>query len=112
SLEIGLRLGDDGLDVRLAVGLRELLVRRHAAVAGAGQRSVRAALAVREDRRAPAGELLVLAAAEGRLGLGLRELAVGLDVDLPARQPRGQAGVHALLADRERELVVGRDHRR
>ena len=25
---------------------------------------------------------------------------------------RGEAGVHALLADRERELVVGNDHRR
>ena len=32
-----------------------------------------------------------------------------LDVDLPARQPRGEAGVQALLADRERELVVRDD---
>src|SRR4029079_15358030 len=41
-----------------------------------------------------------------------RELGVGLDVDLPAGQARGEAGVHALLADRERELVVRRDDRR
>src|SRR5204863_4351969 len=60
-----------------------------------------------------AGELLVLAAAaEGRLGLRLGELAVGLNVDLPSRQTGSQAGVHALLADRERELVVWRDDRR
>src|SRR5206468_847041 len=74
-------------------------------------RRVRAALAVREDRRAAARVLLaVLAlAAEGRLGLGLRELTVGLDVDLPAGQARGQSGVQPLLADRERELVVGDD---
>ena len=43
------------------------------------------------------------------LGLRLRELGVRLDVDLPARQPRGEAGVEALLADRERELVVRDD---
>ena len=38
-----------------------------------------------------------------------RELGVGLDVDLPAGQARGEAGVQALLADRERELVVRDD---
>src|ERR671925_23664 len=88
----------------------ERLVRGHAAEAGARQRGVRAALAVREDRRAAAGELLLgVAAAVGRFGLGLRELRVGLDVDLPTREPRGETGVQALLADRERELVVGDD---
>ena len=53
--------------------------------------------------------LLAVAAAERRLGLRLRELGVGLDVDLPAGQPCGEPGVQALLADRERELVVGDD---
>ena len=79
----------------------------------AGQRRVRAALAVGEDRDAAAGEVLAFrAAAEGSLGLGLGELGVGLDVDLPAGEAGGQAGVQALLADRERELVVGDDDRR
>src|SRR5215211_5399615 len=100
-------------DLRHVAGVldeRELLMRRDAAVPRAGQRRVRAALAVGEDRRAAAGEvLLVAAAAEDGLGLGLRKLGVGLDVDLPAGQPRGEAGVQPLLADRQRELVVGDD---
>src|SRR5262249_20017861 len=88
----------------------ERLVRRHAAEAGAGQRRVRAALAVRQDRGAAARQLLLgAAAAERDVGLRLRELGVGLDVDLPAGEARGEAGVHALLADRERELVVRHD---
>src|SRR5579859_5752451 len=90
----------------------QLLVRRNAAEARAGQCRVRAALAVRQDRRAAAGELLAVLAAEGRVGLLLRELGVGLDVDLPAGQAGGEAGIQALLADRERELVVRDDHRR
>ena len=82
----------------------------HAAVVRAGQRGVRAALAVRQHRRAAAGELLrVVLAGVGRLGLGLGELGVRLDVDLPARQARGEPGVEAVLADRERELVVRDD---
>src|SRR5262245_28171996 len=114
GLEGRLGLGDDRLDVRrLGLALGKLLVGGDAAVAGTGQRRVRAPLAVREDRRAAAGELLVFpAAAEGSLGLGLGELTVGLDVDLPAGQTSGQAGVHALLADCKRELVVRRDDRR
>src|SRR5213078_2246609 len=88
----------------------ELLVGGNPAVARAGQRRVWAALAGREDRRAAAGELLLgSAAGEGGLGLLGCELRVGLDVDLPAGQARGEAGVHTLLADRERELVVGHD---
>src|SRR6185312_62366 len=51
-------------------------------------------------------------AAERGLGLELRELGVRGDVDLPAGQARGEARVHALLADRQRELVVGDDDRR
>ncbi len=35
---------------------------------------------------------------------------VGADVDAPAGQPGGEAGVLALLADRQRQLVVGHDH--
>src|SRR5690348_8737932 len=111
-LELRLRLLDDRLLVVLDVGPQgELLVRRDAAVAGAGKGRVRAALAGRENRGAAAGELgvRVAIAREGRLGLLGRELGVGLDVDLPAGQARGQAGVHALLADRERELVVRHD---
>src|SRR5581483_9908688 len=107
-LELRLLLGHDRLLVGGVVAQRELLVGRNSAVARARQRRVGAALAVREDRRAAAGELLVLALpAERGVGLGLRELRVGLDVDLPAGQAGCEAGVHALLADRERELVVG-----
>src|SRR5436190_2535730 len=105
-------LGRLAADV-VGAGARERLVRRHAAEAGARQCGVRAALAVRQDRRAAARQLLlVAAAAEGDVGLGLRELGVRLDVDLPAGETRGETGVHALLADRERELVVGDDDRR
>ena len=79
-----------------------------AAVGGAGQRRVRAALAVREHRAAAAGVLLVVArAGVRRVGLGLGELGLGLDVDLPAGETGREPGVQALLADRERELVVG-----
>src|SRR5690606_21577103 len=39
----------------------------------------------------------------------LVEDAVRLDVDLGARELRGEAGVLALLADRERQLVVGNE---
>ena len=45
--------------------------------------------------------------------LGLRKRgageAGGLDVDVPTGQARGQAGVLALLADGQRQLVVGHD---
>ena len=54
----------------------------------------------------------VLLGLEPELLLDLRELGLGLDVDAPARQARGEAGVLALLADRERELVVGHDNGR
>src|SRR5207248_4226976 len=96
-LELRLRLRDDRLLVRrLGLALRQLLVGRHAAVARPRERRVRAALAVGEDRRAAAGELLALAlATECGLGLGLRELAVGLDIDLPAGQAGREACVHA-----------------
>ena len=43
------------------------------------------------------------------LRLSRLEDRVGLDVDLRAGQLRGEAGVLALLADRERELVVGHE---
>src|SRR3954451_490881 len=111
GLLLGFRLGlghrDDLARRRLA--RRELLVGLDAAEAGARQRRVRAALAVREDRGAAAGELLVVSAAVGRVGLGAGELALGLDVDLPAGQARCETGVEALLADRERKLIVRHD---
>jgi hypothetical protein len=73
------------------------------------QGGVRAALAGREQRDAAAGELFLLAA-EGRVSLGSGELGLGLDVDLPAGQAGGEAGIEALLADRKRQLVVGYYH--
>ena len=39
-----------------------------------------------------------------------RRRLVGADVDAPAGQPGGEAGVLPLLADRERQLVVRHDH--
>src|SRR5919109_5145531 len=96
--------GDD-----VGVLVRQRLVRIQAAVARAGERGVRAAAAVREDRGAAAADLLLLVA--GVLLL-LGELGLGADVDAPAGQARGEPGVLALAADRQRELVVGHDHRR
>src|SRR5437660_392421 len=62
----------------VGTGALERLVRRHTAEARAGQRRVRAALAVDEDRGAAAGQLFLAAAtAEGHLCLGLGELRVG-----------------------------------
>ena len=110
---LGRRLHDlvrDVLAARFALG--ELLVRRDAAEPRAGQRRVRTALARREDRGAAADRVAVVLARVCGLGLLLGELRVGLDVDLPARQAGGEAGVQAFLADRERELVVGDDDRR
>src|SRR5215218_9265401 len=98
-----LRLGDD-----VGVLARERLVGVQPAVARAGQGRVRAAPAVGEDRRAAAADLLLLVA--GVLLL-LRELRLRADVDAPAGQPGGEPRVLALAADRQRELVVGHDHR-
>src|SRR5687768_11566186 len=87
----------------------ERLVALEPAVAGVGQGRVRAAPAVAEDRGAAAADLLLLV---GRVGLLLGELGLGPDVDPPACEPRREAGVLALAADRQRQLVVGHDHRR
>src|SRR5262249_23654625 len=70
-------------------------------------RGVRATLAVAQNRGAAAAEVDVALAAEGRLGLLLRELRVGDDVDLPTGQASREPRVEPFLADRERELVVG-----
>ena len=87
--------------------VHELLMRGNAAVPRAGQRGVRTALPVRENRGAATGVLLaVLGSGIRGLGLRLRELLLGLDVDLPAREPGRESGIQTLLADRERELVV------
>src|SRR5262249_59910611 len=79
GLELRLRLLDDRIVLVVGRRERELLVGGHAAVAGAGKGCVRAALAVREDRRAAARDVAVLAlvARERRLGLLLGELGVG-----------------------------------
>src|SRR3954452_22678410 len=87
------------------------LVRLEAAVARPGQRGVRAAAPVGEDRTAAPAELFLLAVAAGLLLL-LGELGLGADVDAPAGEAGGEAGVLALAPDRQRELVVGDDHRR
>src|SRR5918994_848809 len=101
----------DRLARSLAVGERR--VRGDSTEAGTRDRCVRAALAVREDRGAAAGEVLAcLPSAEGCLGLGRGKLGLRLDVDLPPGQARGEASVQALLADRERQLVLGDDDRR
>src|SRR5207248_5265388 len=84
---------------------------RDAALARAGKRVFPAALAVREDRPAAAGDVafLALLAGEGGLRLLLGELGIADDVDLPAGEPVRKPRVHAFLADRERELVVRDD---
>jgi len=66
------------------VAAGELLVRGDAAEPRAGQRGVRAALAVREDGDTAPGEVVAVGAGEGCLRLGLRELGIGLDINLPA----------------------------
>src|SRR5439155_26293050 len=102
------RAGERG-DV-VGVEVHERLVGGQAAVARAGQRRVGAAPAGGEDRVAATVELGLLAAAVLAVGRGV--LGLGLDVDAPAGQARGQPRVLALAADRQRELVVGDDDRR
>src|SRR3954454_13118204 len=99
-----------GLPDDVGVLALERLVRLEAAVARAWQRGVGAAAAVGEDRAAATAELLLLAVAGLLLLLG--ELGLRADVDPPAREARGEPGVLALAPDRQRELVVGDDHRR
>src|SRR5579859_2493009 len=106
---LGLRRGRRlGLDL-IGVLVGQRLVGLDAAVARAGQRRVGAAAAVGQDRRAAALLCVVLVVAV--LGLLSRELRLGADVDPPAREPGGEPGVLALAADRQRELIVGHDHR-
>src|SRR5436190_7477256 len=96
-------------DDLVGVEAAQRLVGVEAAVAGPGQRRVRAATAGRHDRGAAARDLLLVVAVLGFLG---RELGLRLDVHAPPRQAGGQAGVLTLAADGQRELVVGDDHRR
>ena len=131
--ELGLGAGDDlgdlalvavgvGEDLDLAlrqrredgdlVGLEAVqsLVGGKAAVGGAGDRGVRAAAAVGQHRQAvPVGLILALVL---DLLVVLGELGLRLDVDPPAGEAGGEAGVLAVTADRQRELVVGDDHGR
>src|SRR4051794_7732653 len=111
-LELGVCFGDNRLDVIAGVLERELLMGRETAVPGPGQGLVRAALAVREHRRAATGEFLAFGAgAVSGSRLGLSELGVGLNINLPAGQPGRKPSIEALLADRQRELVIGNDDR-
>src|SRR3954453_7618574 len=100
-----------GLPDDVGVLALERLVGVEAAVARAGQRGVRAAAAVGEDRLG-GGRALLLLAVPAALLLLLGELGLGADVDAPAGEAAGEPGVLALAADRQRELVVGDDHRR
>ena len=96
---------EDGDLVGLEAGQR--LVLRQAAVAGAGseafgqRRPAESTAAQRPSASSsPSYSILVL----------LRTNSVSrLDVDAPAGQLGGEAGVLALAADRQRELVVGHD---
>ena len=84
--------------------------KREPGSAGFGQR-----LPFESNGGAAAGDVLhgaALGTAVGDCRFRRCELGVRLDVDLPAGQPGGEAGVHAFLADREGELVVGDDDRR
>ena len=109
-------LGGDGaatvgaeLADAVAADVSQRLVGLQAAVARAGQRRVGAAFAVGEDRRAAPGDFLLLVAVLGLLG---GELGLRADVHAPAGEAGGEPRVLALAADRQRELVVGDDHRR
>src|SRR6185437_879855 len=70
------------------------------------------ALAGRRDRDAAAGELVLLALGAGVRHVGVLGVVLGLghDVDTPAGQPVGEAGVLALLADGQRKLAVRHHH--
>src|SRR6202034_1734993 len=76
----------------VALDVRQRLMGLQPAVARAGQRRVRAATSVGEDRGATALDLLLLIAVLGLLG---GELALRADVHTPAGQARGQARVLA-----------------
>ena len=63
-----------------------------------------------KNGHAPAIELLLALILVDAFLLG--ELGLGLDVDPPAREPRGQSRILTVAADGERELVVRDDHDR
>src|SRR5215210_4394219 len=89
-------------------GLR--LVRRDAAEERARQRHVGTPAAVGEDRPAAVHRGVLVGLPVLFLVLVFGRLALGLYVYLPVCQLHGEAGVLALAADGQRELVVGYDH--
>src|SRR5215210_5804770 len=89
-------------------GLR--LVRRDAAEERAGERHVGAPTSVGEDRPAAVHRGVLVGLPVLFLLLILRRLALGLYVYLPVCQLHGEAGVLALAADGQRELVIWYDH--
>src|SRR5436305_2102090 len=63
----------------------------------------------RARRPAVVGDPSALGVLDAAAGLLFLQLRLALDVDAPAGEARGEAGVLALLADRERQLEVGDD---
>src|ERR687893_1123054 len=88
-------------------GLR--LVRRDAAEQRTGERHVRAPPAVGEDRPAAVHSRSLVGLPILFLVLVFDGLALGFYVYLPVGQLDGEAGVLALPADRERQLVIRHD---
>src|SRR6201996_8798940 len=81
-----------------------------AAVGRARDRRVRTATAGGQNRHAAAVEGLFALVLD--VGFLRGELGLRLDVDAPAGQAGGEAGVLTVAPDRQRELVVGDDHGR
>ncbi len=82
-------------------------------VGGARNRAARARVAVAQENGTALvseGPHVVTRRLSSPVAAGV--VLVGPDVDPPAREPRGEPGVLALLADGERELEVGDDHPR
>ena len=72
--------------------------------------SVRAASVIREQSHASTVRYVFTLVFDALL-VGVSELGLGFDVDLPAGQPRGESGVLTITTDRQRELVVRHDDR-
>jgi len=90
-------------------GLRQAVVQWEGVGNGAGHFLGRAPAELEQRARQLVRRPFDLGHRAARVLLELLDLRLGVDVDAPARQLRRQAHVLALLADRERQLVVGND---